>query len=79
TFMSAVAGGPWIGNQWQRAELLRRRGRAPEAREIEAELRNLLAYADADHAILRGLRQLEEAGLAGSAEERPIAPATGDS
>ena len=53
------------------AELLRKLEREPEAREIEAELRKLLAYADADHALLCALRDLsqqEEVGLARSAE-----------
>ena len=58
----------WLRIQWQRAELLRKLGREREAREIEAELCKLLAYADADHAILRDLRRLsqQEAGLARS-------------
>ena len=50
----------WLKIQWQRAELLRKLGREPEAREIEAELRKLLAYADADHDILRKLRDLSQ-------------------
>jgi hypothetical protein len=40
-----------------RAELLRKLGREPEALEIEAELRRLLVYADADHVIVRYLNQ----------------------
>ena len=68
-FSNAENGPPtlfWLRIQWQRAELLRKLGRAPEAREIEAELRQLLAYADADHDILRKLRDLsqqEEGGV----------------
>jgi tetratricopeptide (TPR) repeat protein len=68
---SGVRGESWLREQWQRAELLRKLGREPEAREIEAELRKLLTYADADHALLRKLRDLsrqEEVGLARSAE-----------
>ena len=52
--------GLWPKHQWQRAELLRKLGREPEAREIEADLRKLLAYADADHKILRRLRDLSQ-------------------
>ena len=52
----------WLKIQWQRAELLRELGREPEAREIEAELRKLLAYADADHDILRKLQDLTARG-----------------
>ena len=68
TFMSGVAGAPWIANQWQRAELLRELRRESEAREIETELRRLLAHADADHRIARALRHLsrqEEVALGG--------------
>ena len=70
----------WLEIQWQRAELLRKLEREPEAREIEAELRRLLAYADADHAILRGLRHLsqkQKMGLAQSGEEGSLASPTG--
>ena len=42
--------------EWRRAELYRKIGRDEEAREIEAELLKLLAYADPDHPILRQLR-----------------------
>ena len=62
----------WLRIQWQRAELLRRLGRDTEARKIEAELRKLLADADADHAIVRGLSKLKDVGLTGPAEELPI-------
>ncbi len=41
--------------QLLRARLYRKVGRMQETEEIEAELRMLLAYADADHAILRQL------------------------
>jgi tetratricopeptide (TPR) repeat protein len=80
SFYSGLIGLFWMNHQWQRAELLRKLGREPEAREIEAELRKLLAYADADHKILRGLRdlsQIEKMGLAQSAEEGPIASPKG--
>ena len=42
--------------EWRRSELYRKIGRDEEAREIEAELLKLLAYADPDHPILRQLR-----------------------
>ncbi len=42
----------WMKIQLQRAQLHRTLGREPEAQEIEADLRRLLALADADHAIL---------------------------
>ena len=42
--------------QWQRAKLLRNMSREGEAQEIEAQLLQLLAYADPDHGILRALR-----------------------
>ena len=58
--VTGALGLPWMRGQRHRAELLRTLGREPEAREIEAELRKLLAYADADHAILRDLNQQED-------------------
>ena len=64
----------WMRSEWQRAGLLRELGRGAEAREIEDELRKLLAYADSDHAILRSLRllsQREEAGLPRTVQEGP--------
>ncbi len=72
--------GLWLKHQWQRAEVLRKLEREPEAREIETELRKLLAYADADHKILRGLRHLsqkQKMGLAQSGEEGSLASPTG--
>ena len=50
----------WLRIQWQRAQLLRKLGRDAEAREIESELRKLLAYADNDHAILVELFHLSQ-------------------
>lgn len=47
----------WLRIQWQRAKLYRKVGRDAEAREIEAELRKLLAYADPDHPLLRQLNR----------------------
>jgi hypothetical protein len=57
TFWSGLVGGRWLQLQRHRAELLRKLGREPEALEIEAELRRLLIYADADHDIVRYLNR----------------------
>ncbi len=55
-----VLPGPlWLRIQAQLAQLYREMGRDEDAGKIEAELRALLAYADADHPILR---QLESTG-----------------
>jgi tetratricopeptide (TPR) repeat protein len=45
----------WMRNQNRLARLYRKIGRETEARAIDAELRNLLAFADADHPILAAL------------------------
>ena len=45
----------WLRVRWQLADLYRQTGRNADAREIEDELRRLLALADADHPILRQL------------------------
>jgi tetratricopeptide (TPR) repeat protein len=47
----------WLRIQLQLAEVYRKLDREQEAQEIEGELKELLKYADPDHAILRQLRQ----------------------
>ena len=47
----------WMKTQLRLAQLYRKVGREQEAREIEAELRKLLAYADPDYPILRQLQR----------------------
>ncbi len=44
-------GALWLRTQWQLSQLYHRLGLEEEAREIESELRQLLAYADPDHPI----------------------------
>ena len=58
------SGFDWMQRQLLRARLYRKVGRMQEAEEIEAELRKLLAYADADHAILRQLKRTEDVAVA---------------
>ena len=41
----------WLRTQWQLSQLYRRLGLEEEAKEIESDLRQLLAYADLDHPI----------------------------
>ena len=50
----------WMRVRLRLASFYRKVGREQEAREIEAELRKLLAYADPDHPILRQLKRLQE-------------------
>lgn len=52
----------WMKTRLQLAGLYRRMGRAGDARRLEDELRQLLAYADSDHILLRKLKRLEGAG-----------------
>ena len=54
----------WMKTQLRLAQLYRKVGREQEAREIEAELLKLLAYADADHPFLRQLQRSQEVALA---------------
>ena len=63
--LAAMMGGGsyWNKLRYQQARLYRKLGREAEAREIEVELRKLLVYADADHAISRELRQSQQAAL----------------
>ncbi len=49
--------------QLRMAQLYRIVGREQEASEIEAELENLLAYADPDHPILVELKGSQEVAL----------------
>jgi tetratricopeptide (TPR) repeat protein len=53
-----------LRNRWNLAQLHRRAGSTVIAQQIEAELRDLLAYADEDHLIARQLRQLESSQVA---------------
>ena len=53
----------WLRLRWHLADLYRQAGRAEEAREIEDELRTLLALADEDHPILRQLDRTEDLAL----------------
>jgi len=50
----------WSEVRLRQARLYRRMGRIAEAREIEAELRKLLAVADEDYPVLVQLRQVQE-------------------
>jgi tetratricopeptide (TPR) repeat protein len=66
SLLRAQAGLPvplWMGLRLQLAQLYREMDRSAEARKIEDELRNLLAYADPDHPILRQLDHSEEIAL----------------
>ena len=54
----------WMKTQLRLAQLYRKVGREQEAREIEAELRKLLPYADPDHPFLRQLNRSQEVALA---------------
>ncbi len=45
----------WLRMRLMLVEIYREMGRDEDARKIEDELRSLLAYADADHPILRQL------------------------
>ena len=53
----------WLRLQAQLADLYHQTGRAEDAREIEDEVRTLLAYADTDHPILRQLDRTEDLAL----------------
>jgi tetratricopeptide (TPR) repeat protein len=53
----------WLRLRWQLADFYRQTGRDEDAREIEDELRTLLALADPDHPILRQLDRTEELAL----------------
>jgi tetratricopeptide (TPR) repeat protein len=53
----------WMWNQMHMAKLLRKVGRAKEARLVDDELKSLLAIADADHIILIELRAASLAGV----------------
>ncbi len=48
----------WLTLELRRAQVYRQLGRVVEAEQIEAGLRQLLAYADPDHVILRELKRL---------------------
>jgi len=49
----------WLRIKSQLARLYRKLGRVEDAQKIEAELLSTLRYADADHPILRQIRQVE--------------------
>ena len=53
----------WLRIRLMLAEIYREMGRDEDARKIEAELRALLAYADADHPILRQLGRTGDVAL----------------
>ena len=53
----------WLRIRLMLAEVYREMGRDEDARKIEAELRALLALADADHPILRQLESTGEVAL----------------
>ena len=53
----------WLRIRLMLAEIYREMGRDEDARKVEAELRTLLAYADADHPILRQLGHTEDVAL----------------
>jgi tetratricopeptide (TPR) repeat protein len=54
------SGDVWLRNRWRQAQLYRKMGRVAEARQIEAELRKLLAVADEDYPVLVQLKQIQE-------------------
>ncbi len=56
----------WMRVRWKLAQVNRKLGRLAEARAIEAELRDLLVYADPDLWLLRQLQALEEAAAGSS-------------
>ncbi len=62
---SPLTGALWVRVQGQLAQLYREMGRDEDASKIEAELRSLLALADADHPILRQLDRTKEVALRG--------------
>ncbi len=53
----------WIRIRWRLAQLYRKLGREAEAQEIEAELRELLAYADPDIPILLQLKAAQNVAV----------------
>ncbi len=53
----------WLRVRLMLVEIYREIGRDEDARKIEAELRSLLAYADADHPILRQLDRKGDVAL----------------
>ncbi len=55
-----VHGFAWMRVQWRLAQLYRKVGRTHDARRIEAELRDLLAYADTDFPMLVRLARSPE-------------------
>lgn len=50
----------WMEVQGELARLYRKAGREQDAQKIESELRKLLIYADADHPIVRQLKQSQD-------------------
>jgi tetratricopeptide (TPR) repeat protein len=55
-----TTGAYWLRNRFALAKLYRGIGRVEDARIVEAELRELLAFADADHPILLELERLQK-------------------
>jgi tetratricopeptide (TPR) repeat protein len=61
----AMTTGPiWLTTQLQLAQLYRQAGEEEEARKIESQLRQQLAYADTDHPILQALGSASTPDLA---------------
>ena len=63
-------GALWLRTQWQLSQLYHRLGLEQEAKEIESELRQLLAYADPDHPIRSRLPV--EVARAGNVPVEPV-------
>jgi DNA-binding winged helix-turn-helix (wHTH) protein/tetratricopeptide (TPR) repeat protein len=61
--------GPWwLRDELELADLYRKMGRVPEAKDVEDELRKMLVYADAAHPIVRELRKREHLATSNSSE-----------
>ena len=70
TAFSAVS---WLRLEAERARLTRELGRDDEATQIEARLLQLLAFADADHAILREIKARQTAPQSATDPATPAA------
>ena len=70
---TGMVAGYWLIAELDMADLYRKMGRAAEAEKLEAGLLKMLAYADADHPILRELqkRQRLVASVQRSAQPNP--------
>ena len=54
---SGSTGQYWLRIEWRLAQLYRKLGRLADAERMEVELSKMLAYADAEHPILRQMKQ----------------------